>query len=763
MRRKSEPLIRSCFASQTARRQSVSPRKLVFQGDYIFRHGGASNTATPATGRTVRFDDVDEADGISNQTPEQPSSSEVTLNMTTPAISWGRMTGRLSDEGVHETPTLNPAEANSVHNVDMRQNPDIFGAPASSPKHKSPSSISHLAEIAEEHCDGQANIFVTQEYGRLIVRFKLPIEYAHMFPDDQGADESNFTMTPSAISSSPRISFDQITTAEACEQTSDGGPIISSPLGNEEQTLVVPDFATSPVGLKSDSTLDYKPGDNQQDTNVSGNLTMSVADPESSGKRKPALDPDSNNLPTRPNGPVQADPVESNPETDSDSPLSDIDHTPTISELGLMGATASVIQNEVQTPSKKPGEDKEIVSAAKTTTSPPQATTPKLAISVPGPAANTTPTLNNSFTPVNQSCSRNRRTSGKGSAKSDRLLPVDESKVELAAQEEHEPQQTTQYDDSPGRDYMRDFIKRTSRKRMSTTDAGSPIAVPVKRVPLGIKSPNTESPQKNKRKLEARKNNSESPLKKGTERAPKKARRMDNTSPRKKTPKTQNKGSTEINATRETVDSEAALRAVANGDEQEDAAEADSAPGARRSTRIRSQSEPTTTAKSSIPTAIKLGGRPGAGRGGLASAARSEQQDLSYQTRMNTRKNKGNAEYPVQVLARPQTQAQREGSSEEATSSGSDTSANPFKSRKNVCWKTPLESHQEQVEEPKKARVGFAKSRITYGSSGITKPSKNGSVQKQQRTAKVAATLGMSQNGTPAKARVTRSSARVRT
>lgn len=64
------------------------------------------------------------------------------------------------------------------------------------------------------------------------------------------------------------------------------------------------------------------------------------------------------------------------------------------------------------------------------------------------------------------------------------------------------PAKAQEYDyDSPGRDYMREFIKRSKPKRaLSATETGSPMPVSTRRQALQAKSPNTDSPGSNKRK-----------------------------------------------------------------------------------------------------------------------------------------------------------------------------------------------------------------------------------------------------------------------
>ncbi|KAG5950625.1 hypothetical protein E4U53_004739 [Claviceps sorghi] len=673
-RRISEPLIRKCFKDQTARRQTMSPSRLVFRGDVIFDSPKAS-APTQAAEVEHTFCQIDEdakSDSISLvRTPEKTASPESNLAFATPAISWGRMTGRVSDDAV-TPPRKWTAPLKGVHNVDMRQHQDIFGAPAISPAHSS-SAVDVLAGIAQNHCDGQANVMVTEVNGRLIVRFKLPTEFAHLFPNNQGEDESRFTVTPSAISSSPRIHFagHELNHAAPHEPTDEATddeeqPSAIAALQEEEHTLVVSDFSSSPVALDSESTA--------------SSLSLSQL------LQTPPISNYNIATPSFQSTPAGSAIAENN-------------------EAGVCGGTPS-------------------------------------------------PTLPVSSALVYQS------------TPSRRPLPTmaahhEASAITMAqgqAREEHMALEPKLFDDSPGRDYMRDFIRRTSRRRLSTTDTGSPIAPPLKRTPLGTKSSNTPSPQKLKRKANS---DIQIPEPESSKAAPepvlKRARRSVQLGTRQPSASNETKEHANRSQTSKvSLHPEAAADAADAVDDQEDHAEMSTGngTGTRRSTRIRSQqSIPGAASKSSIPTAIRLSSRPGTGRVGLNSSTRTEQQDLSHQTRMNTRKNKGNAEHPSQVLARCQ-----EGNVDEE-SGESVPIGRPRTGGKNVGWKTPLEAHHE--ERPKKARTT-----ATYKvkASGIAKPSKPATTaQKQQRTAKVAATLGMSQNGTPAKpTRVTRSSTRVR-
>ncbi|KJK94617.1 hypothetical protein H633G_01551 [Metarhizium anisopliae BRIP 53284] len=625
-RRNSEPVTRSLVRTQIARRQTISPRKYDFtsEGVFVAQHEAASDGHNPVPMNLGR-------------TPEKPASSEPASTMTTPAISWGKMTGRKSGDGVQSTPAPKRAgNKDGMRKIDVRRHPNIFRASGPSPV-SSPPAINRLAEMAVECCAGQAKVMVTEENGRLVVRFKLPTEYAYLFPNNQGMDESRFTTTPSCISSSPRITFEEVnelalTNGQDSPQTEQA--ISPSSMHNEHTISAVSDLASPPV----------------------------------------------------------------------------------------------VTVEENQGPS----------------------------ITTPSPETK----LNTSFTPVNRSISHDEAVSQTSPASAHQEPHAASSGS--STQHGSQPAQQNQYEDSPGRDYMRDFIKRTHRNRLSTTETGSPVAPAVRRAPLGIKSPNVESPQKGKRKADTENQDSDSSLKTSIAPLPKKVRRASNPGPEKKSlPDPKGKApevGTQNNDTKEKPIS------VTNGgtttDKRSEEEQAETGTGYRRSTRLRGQ-QPGYTAKSSIPTPINLRGRPNSGRAGF-NRTRSEEKEISNKTRKNTLKNRGNAEYPAQVLARYQEKGLGEESGE--ASRDPEESTKGANGRKCVGWKTPLEAHQG--EDAKKSRIATMKGKniAKASGSGIAKPTRTMTAQKQQRTAKVAATLGMSQNGTPAKpSRVTRSSTRVRT
>lgn len=338
------------------------------------------------------------------------------------------------------------------------------------------------------------------------------------------------------------------------------------------------------------------------------------------------------------------------------------------------------------------------------------------------------PTLNLSFTPVNA----RSPTTAEVTALVDELIPesppVATTKViETVSAQSHDY-------DSPGRDYMREFIRRSRPKRPSTTESGSPVGPTVKRQPLGPKSPNT-SPSKSKRKAE--KEHDGSPPKKLSI-SPKKMNQHGKSAAKR--------AATNENEETQTLDIKTASESAIAADDEEDDAEMDGA-NSRRSSRLRGQTR-VPSVKSAIPTPIKIGRNSGPA---LNSAVRSEQQDLTNQTRMNTRKNKGNAEYPAQFLARQSEEAQTETEPEQREPSSEK------EGRKCVNWSNPLamyqedNSHENEKDKPKKPKPTTTKPKSVQ-MSGIAKPvTRAKTTADKERTARLAEHFGMVSNGTPAK------------
>lgn len=350
------------------------------------------------------------------------------------------------------------------------------------------------------------------------------------------------------------------------------------------------------------------------------------------------------------------------------------------------------------------------------------------------------PTLNLSFTPVNS------RSPSAVEAIVQQQESVPESPPTVTTEIVETVTAHSHDYDSPGRDYMREFIRRSRPKRPSTTEQGSPVGSAVKRQPLGPKSPNTESPSKNKRKPEKEHDQHESPLKRSPTASPKKIRRYGKISTKKDAAATDDEEQTETLDVKMTD-------LVANAGEEKYDDDMDST--SRRSSRLRNQTDPP-TAKSAIPTSIKMrrnGGPP------LNSAVRIAQQELTYQTRANTQKNKADAEYPAQFLAKQQEQAQIEQDAVEREI------LSEKEGRKCVNWSNPLAMYQEEIqkkeqEKPKKAKSSKPK---TVQMSDIAKPvTRAKTTADKERTARLAEHFGMVSNGTPAKPqRSTRSRMRI--
>lgn len=382
-------------------------------------------------------------------------------------------------------------------------------------------------------------------------------------------------------------------------------------------------------------------------------------------------------------------------------------------------------------------------------------TSSRPAVSQKGQQLSPSPTLNLSFTPVNS-----RSPTGSESAQQAESIPespptVTTEIVETVSAQSHDY-------DSPGRDYMREFIRRSRPKRPSTTEAGSPVRQTAKRKPLGPKSPNTESPKKSKRKHEKDHNQHESPLKKLTNASPKKIHRSGKASSKRLVAANENDEEETKSLDVNTVSSTTAI-----ADEDEDDAEMDS-EASRRSSRLRNQQTRLPSIKSAIPTPIKIGRNSGPT---LNSAVRSEQQELTSQTRMNTLRNRGNAEYPAQFLAKQSEGAQTDSEPELRESSCEN------EGRKCVNWSNPLAMYQEDSQDRGKETGKTSKRAKNTATSAVAVNNKSKSVQMsgiakpvtrakttadKERTARLAEHFGMVSNGTPAKPqRSTRSRMRI--
>lgn len=739
-RRQSEPLLRQHFKSQ-ARRKSLSPRKVIFQDDDIVRDNAFITPPVPLACPTAPETNV--AANVST------ANEDVTMATAEPINVEAEPETAVEDkpEPVHQQPptvAVTPAEdtpnihaptvEHGVLNIDMRQNPDIFGAQVSSP----PAPVQQLAQFAVDGCAGNAKVVVTQENSRLFVRFKLPTDYAYMFPDSQGLDESRFTTSPSAISSSPRINFNnqrqhsfQHSVMSPAWSNFDNTPNMSA---NADRTLVM-DWPLNGYGStqKTPSKRDLSYSVLEQTPTIASGLAQHATTlAQTPVVRTPEVPQMGNSSPlfseltasAKPTSPLEPTPMR---ERIEETPIKSTDaNTPTPAPSTVANVTPMPAKNVLVTTSTQ-----SVAATPTTSFTPVNKTSPRIQVTAPSDDTSTTP---EKMTPA-------------------KTTPVPNSPAAPAS-----ARQET-FDDSPGRDYMRDFIKRS--RQTTTTETGSPMAPSAKRQPLVAKSPNTGSPQK-KRKLE-KEEEAQSPPKKHRE--PKEPKESDGPKEpaAKRVRRTAKATKRKVDSIVDKVDDaptapEVTAEQVDKKNDQDDEAELDG-PLTRRSTRLRTQTGISSGPRSSIPTAIKLG-RSGAGRAGgavLNSTVRSDQQELTAQTRMNTKKNKGASEYPAQVLARV---AESQG---DDSDNSSDVPSDSSKGRKCVVWKEPLEMVKEEKpsklkeEKPSKGKT-VPKAKATQGKTGIAKPK---ATSQSKRTAKLAETLGMVANGTPARpTRMTRSRTR---
>ncbi|KAI6763917.1 hypothetical protein HG530_007706 [Fusarium avenaceum] len=779
----------------TAAESSVNSDYIIIAVDYSI----TENAAQPDADENMSDDleDISEAPTVIIRTP-----TDTDMNETLPIPT--------DDENTE----LTTAEQGVVE-IDVRENPDIFGAHVSSPP---PAPIRKLSRMADNACSGHAKVVVNEQNGRLFVRFKLSAEYAHMFPASQGFDESQLTLTPSAISHSPRISFDSNRIHRQSDMSSPAkaqDTPIATRLPSLSEMLQTPDISAfgrspsftsefrtpelpahdntlmfgSPAGgltpafkpftpntrsidsllqthdMSAFGTTTKTPGDSFQTPELppSDNTLMFGSTKPMSTKRvtrrQSAMTPLKQALTNatgthRPATPKE--PTAFNYNTPKfATPMNDAaDRTLAFSWSDTKDSTThdNDRATQIATPTKlthtevQPATEEPITEEPTTTTSP---TTEEPTIDQPTIEASTT----TEQPAIEESTTETLTTSDDQPIELSNAPEQPIPNIEVApAQEAPAADDSRQDLDSPGREYMRNFIKR-SRQAATTTDAGSPIAPINQRQPLGARSPNRGSPMKTKRKHEEdHETDVQSPPKKikveevtetASKSAPKKGRRTKNS---------RQKSELEIDMT----DLPAATPTTSSSTTDKQVDELDAVtPATRRSSRLRVQETASGAPKSSLPTPIKLN-RAGAGRNGganLTKKPRTEDQELDRKTRSNTKKNMGDAEFPSEVLVRLAGQVEEDSdvSQESEGSAGG----------RRVGWKTPLE--KVQGETPKKGRAApKGKGKATQGETGISKPkSTSKSTPKTARATKVAEGLGMVANGTPVKPqRVTRSRAR---
>lgn len=736
-RRKSEPLFRNVLKAQTSRRISLSPQKAITSDGASGAMPTIHEPASPTAEEVSQLSDHHLSDhqvADHHQLSASPTSSSTQIHiphddteqeteaaMETASSQYNRRLHALTqsspstprnqsltddiatDNEATDSGGVTDSSRDDVFNVDMHRDQDIFGAPR--PVAPAYPAVEQLAMIAEHRCNGHANVEVTKKNGRLFVRFKLPVLYASMFPESQGADDSSrFSSTPS-ISSSPRVKFPspgELTLLEA--------EYADSWLRTADETLAVSDFDGSPVERNSAS-----PPSEQEVANSSADDKSddSVNFPDIRYADRENTTPDD-----VPSSPVKVS-------SDSSS-LSDLAQTPSLNQSDA-AATSS---------EEEPAAEDQGTSS----------------LSWP-PIDPVSPSWSSHFTPVNQASARRSSTSSSTrSNKSTSSAKSATSTGSKAGKQRATPSVSHNNDDTPERDFLRDFIRRARPRRLSTTETGSPIA-PQQRQPLGSRSPNMETPQGEKRKhssssSEGEENESDTK----TEPSPKRVRRIGRASPRKSV------------ADNHSDDEEDPLSMDAPTESSDNAAEPakkkESPALARRSSRLRTKPGP--VPKSSIPAPTRVGrGRPAAS---TLSSLRNEQQDLVHQTRLNTRRNKGNAKYPAQFLAGHSEEE------EEDEDQQDDADTSKARGGKSVIWKEPLADYQEEAKPKRgrpvsaapKAREAKAKAKpVSTGRIAKAAPKPSASTQKQRST-RLAAGLGMAGNGTPAAKRVTRASTRTR-
>ncbi|KAF4445863.1 hypothetical protein F53441_10424 [Fusarium austroafricanum] len=736
-RRQSEPLIRKYFESQ-ARRRSSSPRKVRYQEEDIFRDDfciaslfdtAVASPVKPAAVETQTATDETTIMDIDANTATQDATD---INLAEPSTAADEPTviettavepTIAETTNAEQTHDASPASTDNkneqgVVNIDMRENPDIFGTHMSSPPVSAPAPIFNLSRMADDACDGHAKVVVTEENGRLFVRFKLSAQFAHMFPPSQGFNDT-LSFSPSAIASTPRPASRLLPTPTPISRSVES--LLETPqttgLGIVDSD--VNEFNTPELPEHHDNTLNFASPINHV---VDQPLPMSSDVHDSSIQRNEPVVPSSNY-----NTPKFAASMENN--ADQTLPVSwpDVQNTP-----AQENAHVAVGPNH-NTPKFASMDD----DADHT-----------MPVSWPDVQATPTPTEQNNQIAADPN--HNTPMSASMNDIIDHTLPVSSPGHDNPTQENDQIVTTsntapvadtrTEDYDSPGREYMREFIKRSRQSTATTTtttETVSPIAPAAKRQPLGARSPNRASPLKRKHS-DGAENDEASPVKKSKveEKEPEVAKAV--AKPRTKARR--RKAELEITMT----------DLPASKSDEADT----TAPVTRRSSRLRGQDNTSGAPKSSLPTPIKIS-RAGAGRNGGAKLpkARSEEEELVRKTRANTKKNMGNAELPAEVLVRLASQV-------EDDSDGSRESEGSATGRR-VGWNQPLT--KVQGDEPKKGRAApKAKGKATQGEAGISKPkSTPKSTPKAKRVTKVAEDLGMVANGTPAKPqRVTRSRAR---
>ncbi|KAF4436872.1 hypothetical protein FACUT_6141 [Fusarium acutatum] len=759
-RRRSEPLLRK-FLDTRARRLSSSPQKVQFQQEAIFNDdisiASLFDITTESSTKAAAIEAADETSVLDStispsDEPAADSAAEHTLPLdtimeesvatdadpieTTKAtqgesnlVYASVLTENFGLRDLNSSPTAAPtnqqdeqhtsmqppttvaespapqaltSSEEGVVNIDVRENPDIFGTQISSPP--APAPIQNLSRMADDACNGHAKVVITEENGRLFVRFKVSARYAHMFPASQGSNDS-VSFSPSVDISTPRPRpVDPIVQTPDLNSFGDfaspSPSVMQTPEPRSTESLLkTPDInGVGVIDRSSPGEFDTPELPHNDNTLVFGEPT--TIDRPSSIRRA-----------TR----RQSEITPLKRATRNAMGISQGPATPRFATPAADNGDQTLVMEE--TPAKR--DDETPVQQVDTPAAPP------IQEVEAAPAANNggqdldSPGRDYLRAFINQ----NRRTTASATA----------SVTATAAATTNESSTTAATNITtltPAAEII---------PAVTTTEAGSPIAPATKRQPLGARSPNRGSPMKAKRKHDCDVDAEKSPAKKAKVDKPAGEAAGSTRQVARKTKAKRQKAELAIDMTDLPSASTTTSPSTDTPNSKQVDELASNTSATRRSSRLRSQEHPSSAPKSSLPTPIKLG-RAGAGRS-LPKKARSEEDELARKTKANTKRNMGKAEFPAEVLVRIADEAEK-------NSDHGEESKRPASGRR-VGWNQPLE--KVQGEEPKKGR---AKGKATQGQTGISKP-------KAKRATKVAADLGMVANGTPAKPqRVTRSSAR---
>ncbi|KAL6898572.1 hypothetical protein GGI43DRAFT_408042 [Trichoderma evansii] len=713
-RRKSEPLFRSLLKTQTSRRMSLSPQKTdggVMPTSELFSH----LEKIPQTSNLFNI-------SASISSLASPSANVIEIsNLPTALVNIPDVLFKdISEQADENMDALNAQYKERMKTVMQATGSTLDADDVFKPDNEQ-TAVERLVKMAETQCNGHAKVVVAKENGRLFIRFKLPFEYSHLFPESQVADETHFSSSLS-MSKSPQVQASlspprpRLTEDEMWELEEE---LYLEECAEMDKTLAVSDFGSSPVKQQRTASPAYDRLPTSSPVKQSNTSPAYDRLPTSS----PSLAPqDSNDVSiTFPDISYELDGNTTIPGLANSSPTK----TP-IQSKSMINSESSSLSDLENTPTMNRSAELSMAKMAATTNDKEQKEAD----------------LNLSFTPVN------RKPSPKANAEKE------------AEKSQPAPSSATNRADSPERDYMRDFIRRSKHRRPSTTDLGSPISQS-QRQPLGARSPNMETRQPEKRKFESSEGDENEAA---AEPATKKIRRPRSTPPRPTAAAAHADSGDEDPLS---VEVAAPLTAPAPAPPTSDSS-------SRRSSRLKTRSA---IPKPSGPAPVRVGrpvGRPRTEKG--------DQVDIVHQTRANTRRNKGKAEYPAQVIAR---QAEAAGEAEEEVGAqGSDQPAATAVPRtrrgKSVVWKEPLADFHEEEAKPQAAKPQAAKPQAAKPKRGrpagsknaVARPSDANRVSKpapkvsaataRQRTSRLAAGLGMAGNGTPAPKRATRASTRSR-